>query len=607
MASVVYSATDTWQCPAGITSVTVECWGGGGAGGGASSASIGGGGGGGGAYSISTLTLTPGTIYTVTVGAGAAGVSAANGGTGGDSWFSTTGTILAKGGGGGLFNTAAGGGAGGASGSGVGTTKFSGGAGGTGQNLATGTGGGGGGGAGNAAVGGAGGNGGVGVGGTAGAGGNAGGGAGAVGVITGAGNAGNAPGGAGSGASTTATSRAGGAGATGQVIVSWADTASFPNLIDSYVVVSPTSSAASLVTPTFTPANGEVIVIKASAEGTTPIPGTPTGGSQTYTAQVTDSTASTAYGRLYTAVISGSPAAFAITVPWTSTAGWHSMVVERWGNAQLAGTPATADTRGTGAPTTTLTTVANNSIVSWFNGDFAAIAPTSRAYRSSAKEDGLHDKSTANYVAYFAFQEATTAGSQTLGLTAPTGETYKVIGIEIESAVVAPTVATYYFDASDSGPTDPNSVWTNDANAFDGSTSTSAITTTLGTAILNYLSGGGTTAPTSGGTITQVRGRAFISTPDNQPVDITITTVGGAETLANFNASANVSPAFSGYTTLTVPAAGWTWTTVNNLVTLFFGTSAASQVNVYRVEIEVTSIPSVITVSGSTLMMMGMG
>lgn len=440
MASVVYSATNTWQCPAGITSVTVECWGGGGAGGGASSASIGGGGGGGGAYSTSILTLTPGTIYTVTVGAGAAGVSAANGGTGGDSWFSTTGTILAKGGSGGLFNTAAGGGAGGASGSGVGTTKFSGGAGGTGQNLVSGSGGGGGGGAGNAAVGGAGGNGGVGVGGTAGAGGSVGGGAGAVGVITGAGNAGNVPGGAGSGASTTATSRAGGAGAAGQVIVTWDDTAGFPNLIDSYVVVSPTSSAVSLVTPTFTPANGEVIVIKAAAENSTPIPGTPTGGSQTYTAQVTDSTATTTYGRLYTAVISGSPAAFAVTLPWTSSAGFHSMVVERWGNAQLAATPATADTRGTGSPTTTVTTVANNSIVSWFNGDFSAKAPTSRVYSPAAFDDGLHDKSTANYVAYYAYQNAATAGSQTIGMSAPGSQTYKIIGIEIETTGSPPPV-----------------------------------------------------------------------------------------------------------------------------------------------------------------------
>lgn len=440
MASVVYSATGTWQCPAGITSVTVECWGGGGGGGGASSASIGGGGGGGGAYSISILTLTPGTIYTVTVGAGAAGVSAANGGTGGDSWFSTTGTVLAKGGGGGLFNTAAGGGAGGASGSSVGTTKFSGGAGGTGQNLVSGSGGGGGGGAGNAAVGGAGGNGGVGVGGTAGAGGSVGGGAGAVGVITGAGNAGNVPGGAGSGASTTATSRAGGAGAAGQVIVTWTDTAGFPNLIDSYVVLSTAANLTSTITPTFTPSNGEVIIVKAISDNSNAIPGTPTGGSQTYTQAISDTTTVTCASKLFTAVISGSPAAFAITVPWTGIAGWHSMIVERWGTAQLAGTPATVDTRGTGSPTTTLTTVANNSIVSWCNGDFSAKAPTSRVYSPAAFEDGLHDKSTSLYTAYYAYQNATTAGSQTLGMSAPGTQTYKILGIEIQVTGSPPPV-----------------------------------------------------------------------------------------------------------------------------------------------------------------------
>lgn len=118
-------ATGTWTCPAGVTSVLVECWGAGGGG----STNVRGGGGGG--YSASLLSVTPGVGYSVTVGTGAAGAD------GGDSSFGTGPLVLAKGG-----LSGANGGTGGQASSGVGTTKFSGGTGS--NNLAANNGGGGG-------------------------------------------------------------------------------------------------------------------------------------------------------------------------------------------------------------------------------------------------------------------------------------------------------------------------------------------------------------------------------------------------------------------------------------------------------------------------------
>lgn len=67
---VVYTSSGTWTCPAGVTSITVEAWGGG-AGGraGAADKGITGGGGGGGAYArLNTVTVIPGMPYTLTVG-----------------------------------------------------------------------------------------------------------------------------------------------------------------------------------------------------------------------------------------------------------------------------------------------------------------------------------------------------------------------------------------------------------------------------------------------------------------------------------------------------------------------------------------------------------
>ena len=95
----------SWQVPPGITSITIECWGGGGAGGGVNGPSSGtlrgyAGGGAGGAYArLNTLSVTPGNYITYQIGAGgAASGTTGQAGNGGDTWFSSSGTVLAKGG-----------------------------------------------------------------------------------------------------------------------------------------------------------------------------------------------------------------------------------------------------------------------------------------------------------------------------------------------------------------------------------------------------------------------------------------------------------------------------------------------------------------------------
>ncbi|WP_289054004.1 cytochrome c3 family protein [Carboxylicivirga marina] len=119
-----WTASGNWTAPVGVTSVTVECWGAGGNGG-AGGKNAAGGGGGGGAYSIVTdIPVVPGNIYAVNVGVGGAVTL-----TDRDSWFSSVGAILAKGGNDGAASagkTPGAGGAGGLSSQGVGS-GFSGG------------------------------------------------------------------------------------------------------------------------------------------------------------------------------------------------------------------------------------------------------------------------------------------------------------------------------------------------------------------------------------------------------------------------------------------------------------------------------------------------
>ena len=226
-----FTSTGTWQCPSGVTSVKAECWGGGGAGGSARAVSgAGGGGGAGGTYAVTNAyAVSSGTTYTVTVGAaGAASTGSftdgSASGSGGDSWFDNSSTgPKGQGGAGGTNKAVAGNGAGanGSTSSSNGDTKNAGGNGAAG--VGTSIGGGGGGGAGS---GGAGGN---ASGSTAGTGTATGGGNGGDGKSAATGGAGTAAGGAGGGARTNSTTaRTGGAGAKGQVVLTWQPATSTP-------------------------------------------------------------------------------------------------------------------------------------------------------------------------------------------------------------------------------------------------------------------------------------------------------------------------------------------------------------------------------------------
>lgn len=101
---VLVTATGTWTCPNGVGTIEVECIAGGGSGGSSSGTSSGRGAGGqGGGYAWKPVTVTAGTVYTVTVGAQQSTAAT----IGNDSWFGSTGTILAKGGAAGVTGASA--------------------------------------------------------------------------------------------------------------------------------------------------------------------------------------------------------------------------------------------------------------------------------------------------------------------------------------------------------------------------------------------------------------------------------------------------------------------------------------------------------------------
>lgn len=137
------TGTTSWTKPTGVRFVNAQVWGSGGGGGGGNDSDQSSGGGGGGAYVTSLVDVTGAASFNAVVGTpGAAATNDNPGSAGGDSFFGSAATIMAKGGSGGARSETTGGlgGPGGLASASVvpsGTTKFDGGDGGQGEGGST--------------------------------------------------------------------------------------------------------------------------------------------------------------------------------------------------------------------------------------------------------------------------------------------------------------------------------------------------------------------------------------------------------------------------------------------------------------------------------------
>lgn len=153
-------------------------------------------------------------------------------------------------------------------------------------------------------------------------------------------------------------------------------------------------------------------------------------------------------------------------------------------------------------------------------------------------------------------------------------------------------VAKYYFDGSDASATDPNGVWTNDANAFDGSITTFATISSgsEGSASLNYLKAEGTNAPSGSGTISSVSVRAYIDVFCDFQANIY--TDSEAENLGTATFTGSVSnPVWGSSTVLSTPSGGWTWAKIQSLEIRIWLTSTLAVGGIARIELDVIYDP----------------
>ena len=149
-------------------------------------------------------------------------------------------------------------------------------------------------------------------------------------------------------------------------------------------------------------------------------------------------------------------------------------------------------------------------------------------------------------------------------------------------------MTTFYFDASDAAATDPQAVWTNDANAFEGSTATTASCATAGDTSTNYLIGEGTNGYDLIGSILGVNARM-----NANGSLVTVSAAVYTDALGELLGTATVSGTngWGSWITLSTPSGGWTNAKIQALeVKMYVGGDAGT---VSRVEIEVSqhSIP----------------
>lgn len=207
-----------------------------------------------------------------------------------------------------------------------------------------------------------------------------------------------------------------------------------PSLTTSYLVTA--TGTSTTTSPSFTPATGEVIVVKTwAANLNTPnfatVVGTSGGAALSFSVLQHLQASSRSEVMIFVAEVgTTNPGSMTVQTFWTGTSGEHGMVVERWANAQVSGTPAasTPITGTSSAPSATLTTTTDHSVITWLCAD-RNIAAGTATYRNSATQTQTNTGTSTRM--YAAYNSPSTAAAQTIGLSAPAGQNWTLAGIEL--------------------------------------------------------------------------------------------------------------------------------------------------------------------------------
>jgi hypothetical protein len=197
--------------------------------------------------------------------------------------------------------------------------------------------------------------------------------------------------------------------------------------------------AAGAKTASVTVGVGDVLVVCGITESNTYTLATPTGGGLTYTLQQSVVTADYTACYVWTAV-SASSQTYTLSVSMSGGTGYWGFNCLRFSGSDGVGASSKTNV-ASGAPSLALTTGTDNSTIVVANGDWNAADGASRTWRTvngitPTSGNGLEntyarDSSRATfYVARW--NDAGAAGSKTTGLSAPSGQKYSIIAVEVK-------------------------------------------------------------------------------------------------------------------------------------------------------------------------------
>lgn len=166
------------------------------------------------------------------------------------------------------------------------------------------------------------------------------------------------------------------------------------------------------------------------------------------------------------------------------------------------------------------------------------------------------------------------------------GKTYTLTSTATASLThVDLTYLSYYFYAVT--PSDPNSNWSSDANASDGSSITIATAAAAGDATIRYLGVPDVSAPSLGGSIISVEARVLSCNLSGGTTSANIyeggtTTILGTATITNSTCNTAGS-----YAPLSPHSGGWTWAKVAALDTRIYTNLANTHVGQVEIRVRV--------------------
>jgi len=186
---------------------------------------------------------------------------------------------------------------------------------------------------------------------------------------------------------------------------------------------------------------GDVIVVGGGCEAADIDIGPPSDGVNTYTARQTvdSNTASQSIAVIWTATAATSTT-LTISVARGAAGKQFGFGVWVWRNATIGTSASNGPTGGTsGAPSQAITTTAANSALCLVSTDWNAADGTSRTWRdvNGAHVEDSYERNSASYTIYAGHHvDAAGAGSKTVGLSAPAGQSYSIATIEILGPVL---------------------------------------------------------------------------------------------------------------------------------------------------------------------------